>query len=152
MKIKSPAAINTFGLLGTALMRGLMNTLDCRWALYDRSCDTAMDVPGRRSVLLVESRTQGPPVGQSLFHFRLALGGVETLPAEGVPFSVTQVTLEEFRDVVLKDYDVVAIGGYALGSPPMCWAIMLATPTPRWGAAGSPSFTPQFGTAIGLLE
>jgi lysophospholipid acyltransferase (LPLAT)-like uncharacterized protein len=52
VKIKSPAAINTFGLLGTALMRGLMNTLDCRWALYDRTCDTAMDVPGRRRIYL----------------------------------------------------------------------------------------------------
>ncbi len=84
------------------------------WLPEDDRRRLAVDVPGRRSVLLVESRTQGPPVGQSLFHFRLALGGVETLPAEGVPFSVTQVTLEEFRDVVLKDYDVVAIGDLSL--------------------------------------
>ncbi len=47
---------------------------------------------------------------------------------------------------------VVVLGGYVPGSPPVCWAIMLATPTPRWGAAGSQSFTPQFGTAIGLLK
>lgn len=52
MKIKSPAAINTLGLLGTALLRGLMNTLDCRWVLYDRSCDTALDVPGRQRIYL----------------------------------------------------------------------------------------------------
>ena len=52
MKITSPAVINSAGLLATALMRGWMNTLDCRWVLYDRSCDTALDVPDRRRIYL----------------------------------------------------------------------------------------------------
>ncbi|MBA4017810.1 MAG: hypothetical protein C0483_11600 [Pirellula sp.] len=52
MKINSPSLINTAGLLSTALLRGWMNTLDCRWVLYDRACDTALDVPGRRRIYL----------------------------------------------------------------------------------------------------
>lgn len=84
------------------------------WLPEDDRRRLAVDVPGRRRVLLVESRTQRQPVEQPLFHFRLALGDVETSPAEGAPFSVTQVTFEEFRDVVLKDYDVVAIGDCSL--------------------------------------
>ena len=52
MKINSPGLINTAGLFSTVLLRTWMNTLDGRWVLYDRSCDTALDVPGRRRIYL----------------------------------------------------------------------------------------------------
>jgi len=52
MKIKSPFLINTAGLTVTSVMRRWMDTLDCRWTLYDRSVDTAIDSPDRRRIYL----------------------------------------------------------------------------------------------------
>lgn len=52
MKLTHPLITNTAGLFTTSLMRRWMDTLDLRWVLYDRSCDTAMDVPDRRRIYL----------------------------------------------------------------------------------------------------
>ena len=50
MKLNHPLIINTAGFFVTSIMRRWMNTLDLRWVLYDRSCDTAIDVPDRRRI------------------------------------------------------------------------------------------------------
>jgi lysophospholipid acyltransferase (LPLAT)-like uncharacterized protein len=50
MKLNHPLITNSAGLFFTTMMRRLMDTVDCRWALYDRSHDTAIDVPGRRRI------------------------------------------------------------------------------------------------------
>ncbi|MCE9605213.1 MAG: lysophospholipid acyltransferase family protein [Planctomycetia bacterium] len=52
MKIKSPFLINAAGLAVTSTMRRWMDTLDCRWSMYDRMVDTAIDDPERRRIYL----------------------------------------------------------------------------------------------------
>ena len=52
MRLNHPFITNSAGLLATCLIRRWMATLDCRWALYDRSVDPALDVPDRRRLYL----------------------------------------------------------------------------------------------------
>lgn len=52
MKLTHPLITNVAGLAMTAVIRRWMDTLDCRWALYDRSVDPAFDVPDRRRIYL----------------------------------------------------------------------------------------------------
>jgi lysophospholipid acyltransferase (LPLAT)-like uncharacterized protein len=52
MKINHPFLINAAGCVTTSVMRRWMDTLDCRWTLYDRTVDTAIDSPSRRRIYL----------------------------------------------------------------------------------------------------
>lgn len=52
MKLTHPLITNFAGLLMTAVVRRWMDTLDYRWALYDRAVDPALDAPGPKRIYL----------------------------------------------------------------------------------------------------
>lgn len=52
MKLTHPLITNVAGLVMTAVIRRWMDTLDFRWALYDRAVDPALDSPGPKRIYL----------------------------------------------------------------------------------------------------
>jgi lysophospholipid acyltransferase (LPLAT)-like uncharacterized protein len=50
MKVTHPLIINTLGLVMTSLLKRWMDTLDAKWALYDRTIDPALDCGDHRRI------------------------------------------------------------------------------------------------------
>ena len=50
MKLDHPAITNTLGLVMTSVVKRWMDTLDAKWALYDRRVDPALDCGDRRRI------------------------------------------------------------------------------------------------------
>lgn len=99
------------------VIEAVLNQSDDDWLPDDDRRRLAVDVPARCRVLLVETRAAHGTSDQPLFYYRLALGGIDSAPTSGSPFDVTQVEAVQFRDVVLKDYDVVAVVDWATLQP-----------------------------------
>lgn len=99
------------------VIEAMLNRSDDDWLPDDDRRCLAIDVPARCRVLLVETRTAHGRSDHSLFYYQLALGGIDSAPTSGSPFDVTQVEAVQFRDVVLKDYDVVALVDWAVLQP-----------------------------------
>lgn len=83
------------------------------WLQEDDHRRLAVEVPNRLRVLLVQNRDGESAQEEALFHFRLTLDGADATSTDQSPFYTTQIAADQFRDVVLKDYDVVAVGDWA---------------------------------------
>lgn len=99
------------------VIEAMLNRSDEDWLPDDDRRRLAVDVPPRWRVLLVETRAAHGRSDHSLFYYQLALGGIDSAPSNGSPFDVTQVEPVQFRDVVLKDYDVVVVADWATLQP-----------------------------------